>query len=136
MRNLLPFFAHSDFYSYKIVGVTNKPKKLHQLVSGNWPAGTTLYLSGWAKTAGLTTNGPVQAGVVILLETSSAFLRDQYIAVTVAGQGQAQIYQNGTVTGSVWKRDAALGNKLSFSDTNGKEIPLASGPIWIEVLTQ
>ena len=83
-----------------------------------------------------TTNGPVQAGVVILLETSSAFLRDQYIAVTVAGQGQAQIYQNGTVTGSVWKRDAALGNKLSFSDTNGKEIPLASGPIWIEVLTQ
>ncbi len=84
----------------------------------------------------VTTNGPVQAGVVILLETSSVFLDDQYIAVTVAGQGQAHIYQNGTVTGAVWKRDAALGSKLSFSDNNGKEIPLAPGPVWIEILTQ
>lgn len=84
----------------------------------------------------VTTNGPVQAGVVILLETSSVFLRDQYISVTVAGQGQARIYQNGTVTSAIWKRDAALGSKLSFSDTNGKEIPLASGPLWIEILTQ
>lgn len=56
-------FAHSDFYSYKIIGVNNKAKKLHQLVSGNWPAGTTLYLSGWAKAVDLTTNGPVQLGL-------------------------------------------------------------------------
>ncbi len=79
----------------------------------------------------------VKAGVVIIMNTTSSFFKEQYINVNVQGEGIAQIYQNGSVTSGKWKKDPArLDSKLYFYDDSGKEIQFAPGKIWVEVFPQ
>lgn len=79
----------------------------------------------------------VKAGVVVVMNTTSKFLREQYISVDVQGEGVAQIYQNGGVINGKWNKDLArLDSKLYFYDDSGKEIQFAPGKIWVEVVTQ
>ena len=77
----------------------------------------------------------VKAGVVIVMKTSSKFLREQYISVDVQGEGEARIYQNGGVINGKWKKDPTqLDSKLYFYDDSGKEIQFAPGKIWVEII--
>ncbi len=78
----------------------------------------------------------VKAGVVIIMNTASKFLKEQYISVNVQGEGVARIYQNGVVINGKWNKDSArLDSKLYFYDDSGKEIQFAPGKIWIEIVT-
>lgn len=79
----------------------------------------------------------VKAGVVVVMKTTSKFLREQYISVDVAGSGTAQIYQNGTVVSGKWSKDSSqLDSKLYFYDDSDKEIKFAQGKIWVEIVTE
>lgn len=79
----------------------------------------------------------VRAGVVIIMNTTSKFLREQYISVDVAGSGEARIYQNGSIISGKWSKDPArLDSKLYFYDDSGKEIQFAPGKIWVEIVTK
>lgn len=79
----------------------------------------------------------VKAGVVIVMNTTSKFLKEQYISVGIQGEGAAQIYQNGGVINGKWKKDLGrLDSKLYFYDDSGKEIQFAPGKIWVEIVTQ
>ncbi len=78
----------------------------------------------------------VKAGVVIVMNTTSKFLKEQYISVNVQGEGTAQIYQNGRVINGKWEKDLVrLDGKLYFYDDSGKEIQFAPGKIWVEIFT-
>ena len=78
----------------------------------------------------------VRAGVIIIMNTTSSFLREQYINVDVQGEGDIQIYQNGMVINGKWKKDpSSLDSKLYFYDESGKEIKFAPGKIWVEIYT-
>ena len=78
----------------------------------------------------------VKAGVVVVMNTTSRFLKEQYISVNVLGEGVAQIYQNGAVITGKWSKDSAkLDSKLYFYDDSGKEIQFAPGKIWVEITT-
>ena len=78
----------------------------------------------------------VSASVVIVMETKSTFVRDQYIRVSVQGEGTAYIYQGGTVITGKWKKDPAkLDSRLIFYDSEGKEAKLLPGKIWVEITT-
>lgn len=78
----------------------------------------------------------VRAGVVVVMKTTSKFLREQYISVDVAGSGTVQVYQNGTVVSGKWSKDSSqLDSKLYFYDDFGNEIKFAQGKIWIEIIT-
>jgi len=82
------------------------------------------------------TGKQIQASVVAVMHTSSHVLieGDQYIVVNTIGQGTADIYQQGTLTGGTWKKDPKrLDSPLKFYDSNGKEIRFTPGPIWIEI---
>lgn len=77
---------------------------------------------------------PTKASVVIVMKTTSAPLRDQYLIVDTQGSGEALIYQRGTVTKATWRKDpASLASKLLFVDDQGKEVSLAPGKIWIQI---
>lgn len=79
----------------------------------------------------------VKAGVVVVMETASRFLREQYISVDVQGEGAVKVYQNGIVVNGKWSKDSSrLDSKLYFYDDSGKEIKFAPGKIWIEIVTQ
>ena len=78
----------------------------------------------------------VKAGVVVVMNTTSKFLKEQYISVNVLGEGVAQVYQNGSVLNGKWSKDSSkLDSKLYFYDDSGKEIQFAPGKIWVEVIT-
>lgn len=79
-------------------------------------------------------NEHVSASVVLVMKTTSNFIRDQYIRVNVQGQGDAQVYQGGIVIGAKWKKDGHNG-KLYFYDTEGKEIKFLPGKVWVEIST-
>src|SRR3989344_26623 len=79
--------------------------------------------------------GEGRAGVVIVMKTISAPLRDQYVDVEVYGEGEAQIYQNEISISGKWKKDrTSISSKLYFYDFSGKEIEFAPGKIWIEIV--
>ncbi|MDP3763988.1 MAG: DUF3048 domain-containing protein [bacterium] len=79
----------------------------------------------------------VKAGVVVVMNTTSKFLKEQYISVDIAGSGRASIYQNGGVINGRWSKDSSqLDSKLYFYDDLGKEIQFAPGKIWVEIVTQ
>lgn len=79
----------------------------------------------------------VGAGVVVVMNTTSRFLREQYISVNVQGEGVAQIYQNGGVINGKWKKDPVqLDSKLYFYDGSGKEIEFVPGKIWVEIVAK
>jgi len=77
----------------------------------------------------------VRAGVVVIMNTSSRFLKEQYISVDVQGEGIVQIYQNGVVVNGKWsKNPSQLDSKLYFYDDSGKEIQFAPGKVWVEIV--
>jgi hypothetical protein len=80
---------------------------------------------------------PVKAGVVVVMNTTSKFLKEQYISVDVQGENVAQIYQNGVVVNGKWNKDPSkLDSKLYFYDDFGKEIKFAPGKIWVEIVIE
>ena len=81
-------------------------------------------------------NQMVKAGVVVVMNTTSKFLREQYISVDVQGEGWVRVYQNGVVVNGKWnKNPARLDSKLYFYDDSGREIEFAPGKIWVEIIT-
>ena len=82
------------------------------------------------------TNEQVYVGVVAVMETSSKYISKDYINIITVGEGDLKIYQNGTKISGRWKKDAdKLDSKLFFYDFDGKEIELAPGKIWVEIIT-
>lgn len=79
----------------------------------------------------------VKASVVVVMNTTSKFLKEQYISVKVQGGGESLVYQNGGVISGKWNKDSTqLDSKLYFYDNSGKEIQFAPGKIWVEIVTQ
>jgi len=105
-------------------------------VNWTYDSGTNLYSRSRGGSAEIDKdNGQtVKAGVVIVMNTTSTFFKEQYINVKVQGEGTAQVYQNGGVVSGTWKKDPAkLDSKLYFYDDSGKEIQFAPGKIWVEI---
>ncbi len=82
-----------------------------------------------------TTNQPVTAATVAVMQTIAHPLNEFYQDVEVVGQGPATIYQQGVSTSAVWKKSTAT-SRLEFVDQTGKTIEFAPGVIWIEIVTQ
>jgi hypothetical protein len=51
----------------------------------------------------------------------------------VVGKGNALIFKNGEVIEGTWEKDSQLDREV-FYDTNGDEITLTRGPVWVEIL--
>ncbi|MDP3993183.1 MAG: DUF3048 domain-containing protein [bacterium] len=56
-------------------------------------------------------------------------------AMTTIGSGAASVFVDGTRTDGTWKKASRL-ERTRFYDSQGAEIPLNRGKIWIEVLPQ
>lgn len=76
--------------------------------------------------------GQITPSVVITLQVKMSLIMEdgwrQDIATT--GTGEAQVFQNGTVTTAVWSKADRL-SPLKITDQNGKDIELNRGQTWI-----
>lgn len=101
-------------------------------VQFTYDAATNTYsrMRGGQPEIDATTGQQVRVGVVIVAKTDATFLRDQYIHVRTTGAGTATIWQGGRQISALWTKQRAT-DKLAFTDSKGKEIPLEPGTLWI-----
>jgi predicted lipoprotein len=142
-KNNFSGYSHQDKEPNK--NISNLTDKISVNYSGEhavswaYDTGTNLYSRFRNGSAEIDkSNGQiVKAGVVVVMNTTSKFLKEQYISVDVQGEGTAQIYQNGSVINGKWQKDVSqLDSKLYFYDDSEKEIKFAPGKIWVEIVTQ
>lgn len=72
----------------------------------------------------------VSASVVILIQSESEQLRDQYLNIDTIGSGVATIWQGGQRINALWKKERADA-MLLLTDSRGQTIPLQRGTVWI-----
>lgn len=93
-------------------------------------SGSYLRWRGGTPEIDTTTGEQVRASVVVIMQTTASFLRDQYISVQTIGSGVATIWQGGRSISVLWKKPTATA-MLSFTDSREKAISLEPGPIWV-----
>lgn len=76
-----------------------------------------------------------QAGAVIILETQSRFLREQYIDVDLEGSGTGIVLQDGMRRTIEWSRTDER-SALQLRYDSGEPVALAPGPVWIMAITE
>lgn len=81
--------------------------------------------------------GQIQPNVVIAMKVpmSRGFEDGYREQIATVGNGQAYVFQNGTVTEVTWSKSDAK-NKLEFKTPDGKEMTLNRGQTWITALDQ
>lgn len=79
--------------------------------------------------------GQIQPKVAVAIKVamSLGFEDGNREQITTTGTGEAFIFQNGTVTTAIWKRDTDR-SPLQLLDSNGAEIALNRGQTWITAL--
>lgn len=80
-------------------------------------------------------DGQIAPRVVIAMKVDeSTVMEDGYREnIVTTGSGEAIVFQNGTATTVTWhKPDAATG--ITFTDANGKDVPLVRGQTWIAAI--
>ena len=78
----------------------------------------------------------VEVSVVVVMRAESHMIEEpNYNEVDVQGEGEAKVYQNGEEIKGIWRKTGNYTNsKLTFLDSNAKEIKFAPGKIWIEIV--
>jgi len=77
-----------------------------------------------------------EVSVVVVMRAESHMIEEpNYNEVDVQGEGEAKVYQNGEEIKGIWRKTGNYTNsKLTFLDSNAKEIKFAPGKIWIEIV--
>lgn len=77
-------------------------------------------------------DGPITPKVVIAMKVNETrVMEDGYReSIETIGSGQAIIFQHGTAQEVTWKKPDRF-TRISFTDAEGKEVPLARGQTWI-----
>jgi hypothetical protein len=80
-------------------------------------------------------DGQITPRVVIAMKVvMSKVLEDGYREdIKAIGSGQAYIFQNGAAQEVTWNKPTRE-SQISFTDANGKEVPLARGQTWISAI--
>ncbi len=80
-------------------------------------------------------DGQITPSVVIALKTEMVrVLEDGYReSITTIGSGGATIFQNGTVQEVTWHKPDRK-SPITFTDANGKDVPLVRGQTWISAV--
>lgn len=80
-------------------------------------------------------DGQITPSVVIALKVDmSLIMEDGYReSITTTGSGEAVIFQNGTAQTVTWHK-ANRASQLSFTNSEGKDVPLVRGQTWISAV--
>lgn len=115
------------------IGFGNKYRVYYEYSSG-----TNKYKRwrGGEKEIDKNTGQQVEASVIIVMRASSRMIEvPDYNDVDVEGSGQLSIFQNGEEIKGTWIKEGKYSNsKLYFIDEKEKEIKLAPGKIWLEIV--
>ena len=81
-----------------------------------------------------TKNQLTAKNVVILFAKEKGPIDNNYhMFYTTTGEGEALVFQNGSVIKGSWEKDSREG-RTKFFDAKGKEISFVRGQIWIEIV--
>lgn len=79
--------------------------------------------------------GQITPSVVIAMRVDeTTTMEDGYRqSISTIGKGKAVIFQNGLAINAIWQK-AGKTNQITFTDENGKDIPLIRGQTWISAV--
>lgn len=79
--------------------------------------------------------GQITPSVIIAMHVKmTRVLEDGYReSITTTGSGEAEVFQNGTVTKATWHKNSR-GEPLQILDTSGKPLELSRGQTWIAAI--
>ncbi len=91
--------------------------------------------SGGQLHTDLNNKEQLQVSTVIVQFTVEKSLNDpeKHMLYTTTGKGNAIVFRDGIGIRGTWQKDSPA-SQTKFIDSKGKEIELAPGPIWIEIL--
>lgn len=80
-------------------------------------------------------DGQISPRVVIVMKADEiTVLEDGYRQqITTTGSGQGYIFQNGTISQVTWNK-ATKDSQITFTDSSGKDVPLARGQTWVTAI--
>ena len=80
--------------------------------------------------------GQISPNVVVVIRVGSQLRSgpDGYEDLVTSGNGQAYVFQNGTVTEATWHK-ADRDTSLSLTDSSGSQIKLNRGQTWVSAIT-
>jgi len=80
-------------------------------------------------------SGQITPSVVIALKVNEVtIMEDGYRqSIETIGEGSAVIFQNGTTINATWHKTSKT-SQMTFTDTDGKDIPLVRGQTWITAI--
>ncbi len=99
----------------------------------SYDATSNTYLRSQAGEAHLDReDGQIAPSVVIAMKVDEeTVFEDGYReSIVTIGSGSAVIFQNGTATNATWTKTNST-SQITFTDSDGKEIPLVRGQTWI-----
>ena len=77
--------------------------------------------------------GQIETDVVVAVLAQQGIATDRvHTEIKTIGSGTAYVFQNGTATKATWKKPSAK-TQIRFYDSDGEEIALNRGKIWISV---
>lgn len=71
--------------------------------------------------------------VIVFVSERGPVDKEGHMYYEVLGNGDALVFQNGTVIEAQWKKEL-IDDSLLLFDVSGKEIPFVPGTIWVEVV--
>jgi hypothetical protein len=141
--------ASKGYTSSTFTGFTRKDSDKASIAAGTAVQvviSSALFNSSYAYNATTNTYDRSQAGaphtdresgqisprvVIVIKATQSTVLEDGYRQqISTIGTGAATIFQDGTVQEVTWSK-ASKTDQITFTDVEGKDVPLARGQTWI-----
>ncbi|MEY3470680.1 MAG: hypothetical protein RLZZ223_30 [Candidatus Parcubacteria bacterium] len=93
----------------------------------------TRYWSGQKDSDRGNNNSEIKAKNIIVIRASSRQIEGQYNEVTIYGEGEGKIYQNGKEKNITWKK-SGFKDMIRFYGDSGEEISLTPGQTFIQVI--
>jgi hypothetical protein len=82
------------------------------------------------------TGASISADTILVQEVDAETIDEEgRQKITTDGQGRARVLRDGKMIRATWEKSGQK-DRTRFYDSNGKEIPLRPGKIWIEVIAQ
>jgi len=77
----------------------------------------------------------VAAAAIVVVRAQSQYLEDQYNDVALDGQGECEVYQNGSRQDCRWQKDRGdAKSQIRFTNSVGQDIKFVPGQMWIEII--
>jgi len=89
--------------------------------------------NGGIKHTDANNSKQITPGNIIVLRADTSTLEGETLNIDIIGEGNGYLFRNGNFIDIKWRKEAA-DTQISITDEQDKEVKLAAGQIWVEIV--